>query len=97
MVNTKQQADYEIANAQKYISMKVPGHSPSLFAYPWGEGNDFLTKQYFPAQASAMGVKACFTTAGRAVRKSDNRWELPRFVFGEHWKSKKSLLCLLEN
>lgn len=75
---------------------QISGRRPKYFAFPWGQYSDYLSGQYLPEQRDRHGYCAAFSTAGRAVRRNDNRWCLPRFVCGEHWDSARSLLKLVQ-
>lgn len=86
-------ADAEILQAERYIREKTVGHSSPYFAYPYGHGNDFLAKEYFPARSEWF--RAAFTTAGRPVTSSESPWLIPRFVCGDHWKSPEGLMEIL--
>lgn len=92
-VNSFADADAEILHAEKFIREKTAGQSVALFAYPYGEYNDFLTDEYFPAREAWF--KAAFTTAGEPVTSGCTRWKLPRFVCGDHWNSPEELRQLL--
>jgi peptidoglycan/xylan/chitin deacetylase (PgdA/CDA1 family) len=93
MINSFDDADAEILNAEKFIREKINGKSTPLFAYPYGESNDFLAEEYFPARSEWF--KAAFTTVGEHVTRACNRWKLPRYVCGEHWKSSDELMRIL--
>lgn len=86
-------ADAEILKAERYIREKTEGLSLPYFAYPYGQSNDFLAEEYFPARMDWF--QAAFTTAGRPVAPSDSRWLIPRFVCGDHWKTPEGLMSIL--
>ncbi len=86
-------ADAEILRAEHYIRQKCEHQSVALFAYPYGEFNEFLTGYYFPARK--QWFDAAFTTAGELVTAASSRWELPRFVCGQHWDSPAGLEAIL--
>jgi peptidoglycan/xylan/chitin deacetylase (PgdA/CDA1 family) len=100
-------ADYEILQADAYLCGLAPNPSASLFAYPYGESNDYLAGQYFPALArqstgdavpgSARGrFAAAFTTEPVYWSRESDRWRLPRFTCGLDWKSPQQLAAILE-
>lgn len=88
-------AEAEIAVAAAQLRAFVPNPATALFAYPYGEANDFLVQEYFPRQHERIGVKAAFASEGGPVTEASNRWLLPRYVFGHHWTSPAELSCLL--
>lgn len=92
-------ADHEIARAQEHLLAKVPNDAARLFAYPFGEYNDFLVDSYLPrleARDPGRAPLAAFTTEPDYVRENSPRWRLPRFVCGEHWTSPDEFAALLE-
>lgn len=82
-------ADYEIAQAGRYIASAAPNRSQALFAYPYGECNDYLVQTWFPANAAQFD--AAFTTEPGYVGADSDRWRLPRFTCGLDWKSQREL------
>lgn len=88
-------ADAEILQAERYIRDKTGRLSAPLFAFPYGESNDFLVNEYFPARR--RWFSAAFTTGGEPVSKDCNRWQIPRFVCGEHWNSPEGLADILND
>lgn len=88
-------AEHEIARASAYLEAKL-GRSPSLFGYPYGQTNAYLTDEYLPGRGDELGLRAAFSTAGRAVMRGDPCWNLPRFVHGHHWRDPAGLAEILE-
>ncbi|GMR15075.1 MAG: hypothetical protein BMS9Abin30_0694 [Gammaproteobacteria bacterium] len=91
-------ADSEIQfkQAGEYIAKKLGGKQPTLFAYPYGSANAYVVTDYLPKNQSRHKFRAAFTTDPRAVLKTDNRWLLPRFVFGRDWTSPQGLRDILK-
>jgi peptidoglycan/xylan/chitin deacetylase (PgdA/CDA1 family) len=88
-------ATWQIARAQRYIEERISPHAARHFGYPYGDVNAFLRDQWLPANGPALGLRAAWSTEGHAVRRGDNRWALPRFVCGHHWRSPAQLEDLL--
>ena len=90
-------ADCEIqfAKAGDYICEVLGGIRPRLFAYPWGKASDYMINDYLPNHSSSHQFKAAFCIANKAVERSDNIWNLPRFVCGRDWRSPNQLRELL--
>ncbi len=86
-------AEVELAN--DYIG-EMTGRRPQFLAYPWGQSSDFLRSDYFPNNIDRHGLKAVFGTAPAFLGAASNRWDLPRFVCGDHWRSPEDFLKLLE-
>lgn len=87
-------AEVQIIHAQDYIESILGDLALKAFAYPYGEVNDFLSREYLPTVDNR--VEAAFTTEGGYVTEDCCRWTLPRFVCGHHWKSSAELGILLE-
>jgi Polysaccharide deacetylase len=88
-------ADAQIVQAQDYIERLTGGRAAPLFAYPYGEVPDYLVQEYFPKQMPRHKMLAAFTTAGDYARSDSNRWSIPRFVCGHHWKNPEGLERIL--
>jgi len=89
-------AEHEIAQAINYLSSRVNGQPISQFAFPFGQGNRYLIDDYLPTRGADLGLSAAWSTDGRAVSSTDNRWNLPRYVCGWHWKSPDELRAILD-
>jgi len=88
-------ADAQIADANVYISQRTERRNAPFFAYPFGQYNAFLTRQYLPANGSRIGLRAAFTTDGRAATPRDSVWSVPRYVCGHHWTSSDQLRAII--
>ena len=82
------------------MNSSARGHSPNpaagLFAYPFGEANDYLADEYFPRNAERIRVTAAFTASPAPMTQHSNPWRLPRYVFGKDWKSSRGLQRILD-
>lgn len=99
-IDTDDDADAQIRAAAAFITAIAPNPGARLFAYPYGHANDFLVQQYFPRQArdrSTSFVSAAFSTDPSPVSSGSNRWNLGRFVCGDHWKSSEDLAAILRD
>jgi hypothetical protein len=104
-IDSREGADFEIAQAERFLRRKAPNNSSGLFAYPYGERNDFL-EDYFEARARWRALRpaswrgprfvAAFTTDAACLSRGDLRWRLPRFVCGRDWKSPDELRRILD-
>ena len=92
-IDTFCDADNEIRKANDFISA-VTGRSPSLFAFPFGHTNRYLIEDYLPNAAQSVGLAGAFTTAGKPFLSGD-RWAIPRFVCGFHWRTEDELRSIL--
>ena len=90
-------ADAEIRQAADWLDAHCAPRRSHLFAYPYGESNAYLVEDYLPRHASEHRLDAAFDTAGKPVEMSSNRWLLPRYVCGQHWKTPEALEALLRD
>lgn len=93
LINTSHDAKSQIADATNYIETVLENKDVSMFAYPYGHYNSFLTDEYFPNQQNK--IVAAFTCEPKHVTLSTNVWKIPRFVCGHDWKSIKELKDIL--
>lgn len=98
-IDTEADADAQIRAAARFIESRAPSPSTALFGYPYGHVNDFLSRDYLPRQAASITpfVKAAFGTEAGRISSASDRWNLPRFVCGWHWKSSEELAKLLRD
>jgi peptidoglycan/xylan/chitin deacetylase (PgdA/CDA1 family) len=95
MVKTYADCNTQFAQAGEYMG-SVLGKRPTLFAYPYGQASEYAAREYLPKHRAEHGFKAAFTTEPKAVSKSDDIWRLPRYVFGQDWKSPQGLKDILQ-
>lgn len=94
-VDNAVRAEWQIARAQAYIEARIAPHRVRHFGYPYGDVNDYLRGDYLPTRGRELGLAAGYTTEGRAAMPEDDRWALPRYVCGLHWRSPDALRGLL--
>jgi hypothetical protein len=94
-IDTYADAEAEIRQASDWLDARLAPHRVSLFAYPYGENNDYLVRAYLPRHESEHRLRAAFGTKPRPVEVSSNRWLLPRYVCGSDWKSPTELETVL--
>lgn len=95
-INSKGLADYEIRLAAEYLREHAPNPGIELFAYPYGESNPYLTREYFPRYGTELGIKAAFTDRAAFLEPGSSRWEIPRFMCGRDWRSPAELQAILD-
>lgn len=88
-------AEEEIARASARLKRVAPNPGDRLFAYPYGESNDYLVREYFPQHHARIGVDAAFGAGARPMTDRDERWCLPRYVCGRDWRGPDGLEALL--
>ncbi len=95
-IETWAEADAEIRQASDWLDAHCP-HGPrrSLFAYPYGEWNDYLLQEYLPGHTAEHRLRAAFTTEPKPVSPGDSPWRLGRYVAGHHWRAPEQLEALL--
>jgi hypothetical protein len=94
-IDTKELADYQIAQAGRFLWEHAPNPAARLFAYPYGPHSEYLVKEYFPRNAAELRIDACFGDDARPWTGEANRWELPRFVHARDWHDPGELVRLL--
>jgi peptidoglycan/xylan/chitin deacetylase (PgdA/CDA1 family) len=93
-IDTETEAEAEIAQASAFIEARCQ-RRPAYFAYPYGDTSAFLVERYLPRRGPELGLRAAFTTEPRALRGTDDRWALPRYVAGRDWSSDDGLARIL--
>jgi hypothetical protein len=93
-VENRDKADRQIFAAAEHIAIVNDGRWPDLFAYPYGNVNDFLSGEYFPENGHHR-TRAAFTTEPCPVTADSDRWQLGRFVCGRDWRSHTDLEKIL--
>jgi peptidoglycan/xylan/chitin deacetylase (PgdA/CDA1 family) len=94
-VETFEDADLQVRAAHDFIVAKAPGAGAGLFAYPYGTGNAYLVEEYFPRHGPRQGTVAAFAGTPEPVHRGSDRWQLPRYVCGKHWRSAGDLAGML--
>ncbi|HVF64207.1 MAG TPA: polysaccharide deacetylase family protein [Casimicrobiaceae bacterium] len=88
-------ADFEIRQARDYLDRVAPSRATALFAYPYGDTSEYLVSEYFPLGETVTGTRAAFGTQPDPASRGANRWHLPRYVCGAHWRDSVGLRELL--
>ncbi|MBA8884821.1 polysaccharide deacetylase family protein [Dokdonella fugitiva] len=88
-------ADAQIRQAADWLDAFLAPRRSRLFAYPYGETNDYLLREYLPGHAGRHRLRAAFGTEAAPVSPGAHRWNLPRYIAGAHWKSPGELERLL--
>ena len=86
--------EIQLAKAAYYIAGKT-GVRPRFFAFPWGQASDYLVGEYLPRFQDRHGFMAAFSTEPKPLERSDNRWNLPRYVCGRDWSTPEDFAALL--
>ncbi len=96
-IDTHADADAEIRQASDWLDQHCPARATSLFAYPYGETNDYLTGEYFPRHAHEHRLRAAAGTEPAPIDGSSDVWNLPRYVCGHHWSAPEALESILRD
>jgi len=91
----KAQAEYEITQAQAWLAQRLAPHAPSLFCYPFGHVSEFLRSQWLPRRGAEVGLLAAFGDGAATATLQSDRWNMPRYICGWHWKSPDELTAIL--
>ena len=95
-IDSRESADHEIRLAADYLRKLAPNPGTGLFAYPYGESNPYLVREYFPTYQDELGICAAFTGRAGFLELATDRWEVPRFVCGRDWSSPSELELILD-
>jgi len=96
LIETEAECRAEIDQASDYIERRS-GRRPQFLAYPWGQSSDFLRRDYLPRVGPGIGLQAAFGVEPAPVAAGMDRWDLPRYVCGQDWKSPDELRILLRD
>jgi peptidoglycan/xylan/chitin deacetylase (PgdA/CDA1 family) len=95
-IETLAEAEAEIRQASDWLDALCPqGPRRSLFAYPYGEFNDYLAGEYLPHHQTEHRLRAAFTVEAKPISRGDSPWLLGRYVAGFHWRDPGRLESLL--
>jgi polysaccharide deacetylase len=94
-VDSYARADAEIAAATRAIDEVIAPYRTSLFCYPYSQTNDYLRLQYFPQFENVHRMRAAFGDGAVPVDMESDRWNVPRYICGWHWKSPEQLRAIL--
>jgi Polysaccharide deacetylase len=95
-IDTYEDADAQIRRAGELIASKTGGRASRVFAYPFGEVNEYLAQSYLPTRAAEHKLKAAFATRKVPDGVRNGIWTLPRLVCRDDWSSTDELADLLE-
>ncbi|MGD9583623.1 MAG: polysaccharide deacetylase family protein [Lysobacterales bacterium] len=91
------QAEFEIAQAQRWLGDYLAPQRPRLFCYPFGHVNAFLRTDWLPRRGPELGIDAAFGDGAEPLTAASDRWNLPRYICGWHWKSPEQLERILRD
>ena len=94
-IDSHADADAEVRQAADWLDARLAPHRASLFAFPYGESNDYLLREYLPDFGHQHRLRAAFGTVPAPVESGSDRWNLPRYVCGQHWQTPEELRRLL--
>ena len=90
-IDSYEDADWQVRRAREMIMRIAPNPGADLFAYPYGHRSPYLVEEYFPQRAAEHGTLAAVTGDPEPVTQAASRWEIPRYIFGNHWKEMHEL------
>jgi len=96
LIDSLERADYEIRTAAEYLRDHVSNPGARLFAYPYGDSNAYLVREYLPDHGAELGIRAAFTKRAGFLEPGTGRWEVPRFACGRDWRSPVELQQILD-
>jgi peptidoglycan/xylan/chitin deacetylase (PgdA/CDA1 family) len=90
-------ADAELRQASDWLDARCAGQRTRLLAYPYGEANDYLVREYLPRFGQQHRLQAAFTTEPAPLTAASDRWRLPRYVCGRDWQAPEGLRRILRD
>lgn len=90
-------AKKQVLQAVSYISARAPNPGTDLFAFPFGVPSEYLVREYLPNFQAQHKLTAAFSTEPATIHRESNRWSLPRYVCGHHWRSPEDFSALLRS
>jgi hypothetical protein len=96
-VDDAERADAQIAAATRHLETAIAPFRAHLFCYPYAEVNDYLRTEYLPRHVDRHGMDAAFGAGAEPVTEASDRWNLPRYVCGWHWKDPGELAAILRD
>lgn len=94
-VNNHARATAEIAAATRYIDARIAPQHTSIFCYPFSHVSRYLHDEYLPNFRHEHGMDAAMGDGATPVTMQSDRWNLPRYICGWHWKSSDALRQIL--
>jgi peptidoglycan/xylan/chitin deacetylase (PgdA/CDA1 family) len=96
-VDRADRAVAQILAAKDFLDRRLRPAASTLFAYPYGHVNDYLQREWLPTVGAAHGIDAAFTTDPAPISAGADRYALPRYVCGAHWRSPDELGAILRD
>ena len=94
-VNNHTRAEAEIAAATRYINERIAPARTRIFCYPFSHVPEYLRSEYLPDATAGHGILAAMGDGATPVTQQSDRWNLPRYICGWHWKSPETLRTIL--
>lgn len=94
-VDTHARAKAEVTAAADFINARIAPSRTRIFCYPFSHVPEYLRTEYFPKRMDEHGMLAAMGDGATAVSASSDRWNLPRYICGWHWKSPEALRDIL--
>jgi len=88
-------ADAQIRRAGDFLARKTDDRASELFAYPFGDVNEYLVLEYLPDFVAEHKLKAAFATRLGSVSPRNGLWTLPRLVCHDDWHTTDELASIL--
>ncbi len=94
-VNNEIRARQEIAEATNFINRLVSPKRTRIFCYPFSEVPAYVHDEYLPQFGRDHGIVAAMGGDPLNVTADADRWNLPRYICGFHWKTPENLKDIL--
>ncbi|MFZ1392324.1 MAG: polysaccharide deacetylase family protein [Dokdonella sp.] len=94
-VDNHVRAEAEIAAATRFIEARIAPRPTRIFCYPFSHVPEYVHREYLPQFGHEHGMTAAMGDGAMPVTTGADRWNLPRYICGWHWKSTEALRGIL--
>ena len=81
-------------HATRYINDRIAPRRTRIFCYPFSHVPEYLRSEYLPDATAGHGILAAMGDGATPVTQQSDRWNLPRYICGWHWKSPDALRAI---
>jgi hypothetical protein len=93
-----EEVEVELVQAARHLRELRGRGGDVLFAYPYGDARRYLAEEWLPAHGDANGIVAAFAASNsEPVTPTSSRWRIPRYVFGDQWRTRDDLIAMLRD
>ena len=95
LVDNRERADAEIVAAARYIDNVIAPHARRCSVIRTATSTIICVAIIFRNLQNVHGMRAAFGDGAEPIHDKSDRWNLPRYICGHHWKSQDELRAIL--